>query len=971
MPIAHDKGDRRMPVFRHTYRLMSFIVLLLMLQLPALPLTAADESMPLPTDPAIHIGRLDNGVTYWLRSHATPPGKIALWMHVSTGSVNEADGQEGIAHYLEHMAFNGTDHFPPGELITYFESLGLRFGQHQNAFTSFDQTTYIISLPNTDPETIDKGLLFLADVAFRMRLNQSEIDQERNVILEEKRARKGVGQRLTEKLLPTLLPGSRLAQRLPIGLEGTLKQLQRDDFQDYYSTWYHPSNVTILAVGDAPVDTIAAAVAKHFGSWQRKQPLPIDKPHGITPYTQQRAIVVTDPEVTTASLEMLGISQLTPLRSQADFRRRLVNNLGAWIINQRLHQLVQEGKAPYQSAYLRRSSLFNVAQQFSAEANAEPTAWTAALKGLLIEIQRARQYGFTALELDQAKRATLASAEHAAQTAATREASAFLRSMNRAVAKGERPRSAEQNLQLMQQLLPAISLHDVSQAFHAHYTPEHKAFILTLPEQDDLPVPKPDEILALVNTALSTAVEAWQDTAQPTSLLAQEPQAGDITELDHFAPLDITHVTFANNVRMHYRFMDFKQDHVTVTITLPGGKIRETSNLRGITSLAALALSQPATEQFSSTAIRNFMTGKKVSVAGHMTPDALRLNVSGTPEALEDGLQLVHLLLQDARIEPPSVMLWKQRQLQSLASFQTDIRSRVQVMARLALSNHDARQAVLSSDQVIARANDIPQAQAWLDNMLRQAPMEVAMVGDITQQRALHLAAKYLGSLPKRPRHDHTLAPLRQLAYVSGPLRKTIEVETITPRAYSMLMWRSAAWQEVRGRRLIHLIARILEGRLREEVREKHGLTYSVSVFARPSKIYPSLSALHVAFTADPNHVSEAVRVARSVVEQFAATGPTDEEVNTVRKQLKNSINTMLKRPRFWVNLLSDLEYHGTHLEDVVGLLDQILAFSRSDIAAEAKKVITPERFILVVGNPKAPHQTPLVQVPEPTSVTR
>jgi zinc protease len=165
-----------MPVLRRLRYLMRFMLVVGMLQLTVGPLAAADQSAPLPTDPAIHIGRLDNGVTYWVRSHATPPGKIAFWLHVGTGSINEADGQEGIAHYLEHMAFNGTEHFPPGELITYFESLGLRFGQHQNAFTSFDQTTYIISLPNTDSETIDKGLLVLADVAFRMRLSQTEID---------------------------------------------------------------------------------------------------------------------------------------------------------------------------------------------------------------------------------------------------------------------------------------------------------------------------------------------------------------------------------------------------------------------------------------------------------------------------------------------------------------------------------------------------------------------------------------------------------------------------------------------------------------------------------------------------------------------------------------------------------------------------------------------------------------------------
>jgi zinc protease len=668
---------------------------------------------------------------------------------------------------------------------------------------------------------------------------------------------------------------------------------------------------------------------------------------------------------------MLGIRPRMPMHSVADFQRRLIENLGTWIINQRLQQLVQQGKAPYQSGYLHQSPLFSVVEQFSAEANAKPAGWAAAFKGLLVEIQRARQYGFTAHELDRAKRATLAAAEQAAQTEATREASALLRSMNRAVTNGERPRSAAQDLELIRQHLPDIGLNDVNTAFNAHFVPERKTFILTLPDKDDLPVPEPAEVLALVGSAVTTPVSAWQDTEQPISLLDRQPQPGAIIKRDHFAPLNITHVTFANNVRVHYRFMDFKQNHVTIAITLPGGKIRETRDQRGITSLGTLALSQPATGKFSSTAIRNFMNGKKVSVGGHITADALTLSVSGTPEALEDGLQLVYLLLQDAKIEPPRVALWKQQRLQGLAAFQTNIRARVQAVARLALSHDDPRLAVVTARQITARAAAIPQAQAWLDEILQQAPMEVAIVGDIPEQRALQLAATYLGSLPKRPRQDSRLPALRRLKDVSGPLTKTVDVETITPRAFLMLTWRCADWQDVRGRRLIHLIARILEKRLREEVREKYGLTYAASVFARPDKTYPNMSALYVALTVDPDNVSEAIHLTRSVVEAFAAEGPTVEEVKTVRKQLKNSIETMLEQPRYWVRLLADLEYHGGHLEDVASLLDDMLAFSRADIAAEAKTVIAPERFIQVIGRPQSPPQTSTAPSPTPASAAQ
>jgi zinc protease len=936
------------------------------------PAIALELHTPLPTDPAIHMGRLDNGVAYWVRSHATPPGKIAFWMHVATGSINEDDGQEGIAHYLEHLAFNGTQHFPPNELVKFFESIGLRFGQHQNAFTSFNQTTYLLTLPNTEADTLDKGLLCLADFAFRMLLTDQEIDKERQVILEEKRSRKGAGQRLTEKLLPALLPGSRVARRLPIGLEETIARVQRQDFLAYYTTWYHPARVTILAVGDAPVDTIVAAITKHFAGWQPQDLPPADKDYGITPYTHQHPVVVTDPELTTATIETMSIHPHTHQQTHADFRRRLVENIGTWIVNRRMQQLIQEGKAAYQSAQVRKSAFFHVADQFSAEAEAEPAHWAAAFRGLLTEMQRARLHGFTAQEVEDAKQATLSTAEHAAQTESTRDARGFLRDMNRAVANHERPLAAAQALDVLRQLLPGVTPAEVSATFVAHFDPDRQAYVLTLPEQEGLSVPSRDELLTMVKDTLATPVEPWQVATRPTTLLTQAPQPGTISERTQFTPLQVTHVTFANNVRLHYRFMDFKKDHVTVSITLAGGKIREQAENRGITDLASLALARPATGQFSSTAIRDFMTGKKVAVGGRMTEDALVVDVSGAPEALEEGLQLAYLLLQDARLEAPGVTLWKQQKLQMLESVRTRIDARVHEVTGLAQSGHDMRRAPLTPAQVKTRAGATAPAQAWLETILRTAPIEVAVVGDIPEDKALQLVGTYLGSLPTRPRHDASLEPLRRVAGFTGPLTEALEVETITPRAHLMLLWRCADWQDVRGRRLIHLVSQILERRLRQEIREARGLTYSTSVYARPSKIYPLMSALYVEFTTDPEKADEAVQVARSVVEKFAAEGPTTEEVHTVHKQFKNSAETMLKEPGFWVELLADLEYHSTRLEDVEHLLDDVLAFTQADIAAEARKTITPDRFLMVSGRPKTPaaSRESILQTPAPAGAS-
>lgn len=922
--------------------------------LPVVSLATIALETPLPVDTALHRGQLPNGVTYWVRSHGTPPGKITFWLQVASGSLNEADGQEGIAHYLEHLAFNGSHHFPPGELLRYFESIGLRFGQHQNAFTSFDQTTYTLTLPDTREETLDKGLLYLADVASGMLLTAEEINKERGIILEENRARKGVRQRLTEKLLPALLPGSLIARRLPIGLEESIARFQRDDFLAYYKTWYHPSKVTVLAVGDAPVATIVTAITRHFAAWQPDTPPPQDQVVTLPPYQAPHPVIVTDPELTAANFEMLGIQPYKPDTTVGDFRERLVEQLGMWMMNRRMEQRIREGTAPYQSAGARSSRFFTVARRFGAEIEADPKTWGEALQGLLMDLQQARVHGFTDREFARARTAMLADAERDALTEATRDARSLIGEMNWARAVQEVPMAAAQELDVMKQLLPEISLAEVITTFARRFDPMTKAYVLTLPEKNELPVPTTQTLLELVQETLARPVTPWQDAERPTALLEQPPQPGDIVERSQFAPLAVTHVTFANNVRAHYRFMDFKKDQVTVAITLPGGLIRESVEQRGITSVAILPLQVPATSKLSSTDIRDIMTGKQVEIRANLGSDAVELSISGTPADLEEGMKLVYLLLRDATIEPSQVALWEQQRLQEIASLRTHIRARVQEAAGLVLSGNDPRHAMLRAEQITARARAIPEAQAWLDTILRSAPMEVAIVGDVPEERALQLAATYFGSLPTRPRQDPTLAALREVPGFLGPQHRSVEVDTITPRAHPVLLWRCTSWEDVPGRRRMFLASQILERRVRQEIREERSLTYSTSTYSRLSKMYPAMSALYVEFTADPDKVEEAVAIAQKVVEQFAAEGPTVEEVETVRKQIRNSLETAMKEPGFWVSLLSDLEYHKTRLEDVDDLVNKLAMISREELQAEMQKTVKPEHFATVIARPRA-----------------
>ena len=377
--------------------------------------------------------------------------------------------------------------------------------------------------------------------------------------------------------------------------------------------------------------------------------------------------------------------------------------------------------------------------------------------------------------------------------------------------------------------------------------------------------------------------------------------------------------------------------------------IREKAEQRGITALAVQPLIKPTTSQLSSTDIRHIMTGKQISVWGSLSDDAIRITIRGRPSALEEGLQLTHLLLRDARIDSTLAESWKNKVLQQLE----DVRKRMVEGTRLILSGQDFRMARLTPEEVKARAAAIPEAQVWLDNILRLAPMEVAIVGHIPPERAIHLAAEYLGSLPRRPSRDSSLESLRQMPGFTGPLSKKIKVETVTPRAFPALVWRAAPWKELRRRRIMSLARRILKSRIRVRIRRELGLTYTAFTELIVSPAYPAISALRVSFTTNPDKISQAVATAKAAVEKFASEGPTDREMKTVRRQIRHDLEMRLHKPDFWVDLLTDLEYHNRRLESVVGLVDTMTSFTRQDILAEIQKVVRPENLAVVIATPK------------------
>lgn len=927
----------------------------LSLVLPLLALAAAPAwAQPLPTDPDLVTGELENGLDYIVLRHAVPPERATLWLHVSTGSLNETDDQRGLAHFLEHLAFNGSENFPPGSVIPFFESLGLTFGQHQNAFTSFDQTVYQLALPAADEPTIDKGMTFLADVAGRLSLLPEEIENERQVILEERRSRLGGDQRVQEYILERLAPGSTIGLRLPIGVEETITTMDREDFQRYYNAWYVPSNMTLMVAADADPELIVAEITEHFAGLAdgRALPAPQDRDPGVEPQREPRAIVASDPELTGVTVGFMRVDEpRPPITTVEQLREALVERIGAWVFNRRAQQKTAEGAVAWRGAGASAEDWFNAVRVVNAQAMAsDPALWPRMLEELGTEIQRARLHGFTERELEDARAALIAQAERAAEREDTLPARARLAAINSAVAEGEPITSAEQDLALLREILPTITLEEVSKTFAEVYDPAAVTFVLQIPSGAD--VPGEDDLLAAGRAAFDVAPEAEAEAERPTTLMETAPTPGELTDLAEHVESGVWSGWLSSGVRVHYRFMNERKDQAAVVITLAGGQIQETEANRGISEAAAVAWSRPATGRLSSTNIRDLLTGKKVGVSGGAGTDTMTLTVSGSPADLETGLQLAHLLLTDPKIEPAAFEQWKQIQRQIIADRRLTPDGAFGELAIATLYPPDEPRTRMLTTEDVDRLT-IEEAQAWLTTLIASAPIEVAVVGDIERERALELVRTYLGSLPPRERiGSSTLDHLRAIDRPEGPLVGAKEMPTRTDKAYVLAGFFGPDIDAVRDTRLISTAARILSTRMIQRLREREQLVYSISAGASPGTAFPGYGTFEAFSSTAPDKVPALLDGLKAMFDEFAAQGPTEEEVRVAQRQIANTLDERLREPGYWQNVLASADYRGIGPAQIINAPADYASFTADQIKAAFNRYYRPESAFRVQLTP-------------------
>lgn len=931
----------------------------------------------LPQDPRLVSGVLENGARYMVVRIAAPadpqvplvqqpqPGPGMVWLHVRAGSVQETDAQRGLAHFLEHLAFDGSEHFKPDAVAPFLATLGMNSGPDMNAHTGFEETVYRLTLKEGTPETLARALSFLADIPAGLSLLPDQIEKERALVLGEKQKGLGVRQRVQDIMWQQIAPGSAFSGRLPTGTEETITSITQHDIKDYYSKWYVPAAMTIMVVADIEPQAALEQIKKSLGALE-KRPLPTLPDLSIKPQAAPRAIVATDPELKDTQVYIMRVDPSRgPTTTEDRFRDKVLDSLAVGAFNRRLESKVASGAVKFSRGQTFTFDAMSTMQLSGMLGISDAGAWRETLGSMGVELQRALLHGFHPGEIEDTKKQIVRQTEEAHKNEASMQAKDIMGQLNSAVGSGDAFLSIQQQLDLLNKVAPKIEPAQVSERFKALFGSSGMTFIVAAPAGPGLP-PEADLLRAGAESlAVKPAPEG--ETARPTALLAEKPAPGKVAQEETHSATSVWSGWLSNGVRIHHKMMDAPKDQVTVGISLAGGVLAETGANRGITELATVAWQRPATSKMSSADVRELLQGKKVGIDGGPGTDNVLLTVNAVPADLEAGMQLAYLLLTDPLIEAPGVEQWKKKQADLIAERKAKPEGVFgDAMIETMFPKDEPRVRPLEKED-IARL-DREMAQAWLKGLIAASPIEVSVVGDISRDKAVELVSTYIGSLPARERiSDKTFAPQRTVKRPVGPLKAERRTGAETPQAFVMSGFYGTDARNTLDTRLLGVAAQVLTARMTTSLRDQEHLVFGIRAISQPAEELPGFGLFATFAPCDPAKADLLADKIEQAYKELAASGPTDAEMDTARKEVIADVQEQVKDPRSWSALLSLMTYRARNLDILADPAAAYNALTAAQVKECFERYFKDEGKMRVLVKPEAAASEPAgPQAPKP-----
>jgi zinc protease len=914
------------------------------------PAPAAPAEDPLavaiPLDPQIQSGKLPNGLTYYVMKHKKPEQRASLWLAVNAGSVLEDDDQRGLAHFVEHMAFNGTKRFPKMDIVNYIEKVGMKFGPDVNAYTSFDQTVYQLTVPTDDHAILMKGLDILRDWAGDVSFDPVEVDKERGVVLEEWRLGRGPFARINDKQWPVIFQGSKYAERLPIGKPEILKTAKRDTLVRFYKDWYRPDQMAVIAVGDFDAAQIQKEVAARFGDLANP-----DKPRKrevvAVPHAHDTAVATaTDPEMPFTGVAVYDKLDKRLDVTKADFRRHVVEQLYHSMLRARFEELAHDPQAPFVFAGSFTGSFARSSDLFIRQAQAKEGRTGEALAMLFREIARVERHGFAASELERARKQVLSRAENDEKEWEKTPDPDIADEITRNFFTREEVGGRTIELEMTRQLLPGITLDELNHLARTWGGDKGRVIAMSGPATAKLP--SDADVRAAIKQAAAADVEAWKDTGGDRPLMAKLPTPGKVTATTTDAATGSTVWTLSNGIRVVVKPTTFQNDQVQFDGWQLGGTSllsdADYTHIRVPGLVTAMGVGD-----FDAIALQKVLAGKVANANVGYTERAETVSGSARPADLETALQLTYLRITQPRKDVRAFETWKQEQLEwvSHRKLLPEI-AFFDEMTAVSTNNHLRRQPTTPE---MVKAVDLDRALAiYRDRFSDVGGFTFVFVGNIDLATLQPLVERYLASLPANGRKEHWKDI--GIKYPTKSIEKTILAGTEPKSRVTITMSAPDKWSRdaERDAKILSMVLRI---RLREVLREDMGGVYGVSVSAYYDREPTVRRNFRIGFGCDPDNVDKLRTAAFTEIKKIAQEGVTDEYLTKVREQLRREHETDLKENDWWLDQLHDAYYYGDDFGKQVDLDAAVQRVTSTNIKAAARHFFDPAHQVYGVMRPK------------------
>jgi zinc protease len=903
-------------------------------------------------DPDVIFGALDNGVRYILMENQTPKDRVSMHLFVQAGSLLENEQELGAAHFIEHMVFNGSKNFPPGEMVKFFQRIGMQFGPDANAHTSFDRTVYDVLLPKGDPGSLSEGLLVLRDYADGALLLPEEVERECKVILAEKRSRDSADYRTLTASCAFAMPDCLVSCRFPIGEQAVLEKIDHRLLRGFYEAWYRPERMFLVIVGDFTSGQVKPLISKHFADLKPQSP-PRPMPQFGT-FRHQGLKVFYHPEdeigATTISIETLQLEK-QPDDSRSWQRKQLLQSLSLQMIRKRLDQLLQKPSSLLSSTSVSGGYYLQHLKYAEIRATSKPEHWKDSLALIEQELRRTLQHGFTEFELTCAKKQLHSKITRSIEQAGTRESKELTRQIIKKLSSWQVIQSPQQKGDLLLPMLETVTVDAVNRAFSEMWSADHRLILVT--GNVDLtgqPTAPEEQIRQVYSASQSQRTEPYVDPPIASFPYLPDPQnTGDIVERELFNDLGIHRIVFSNGVQLYLKPTPFKANQVLAAMSFGGGHQSEPEDRPGLAKLTEAVLNESGFGGMDRIALEDALAGRLANTQLIIREDMFVVKGEATASEIPLLFQLLYTFIKDPGMREDARRLSLKRFEQEHGHLVHTTEGMMQLHGHRFLAGGDSRFGMTAWSQLQQRTLD--QVKQWFGTQLRRMPLELAVVGDFDPEAVIALAARYLGALPKR--NGGQVDTNRGGPVFPSGKSLNLTVKTDIPKALVVVAYPTDDFWKIERTRRIAVTADLFAERLRQRIRERLGAAYSPDAYNYSSRSYPGYGLLKIIIQLDPGKVPDIIQEVRTIADQMADQTADADEFRRILDPTLAQIKDFRQTNGYWLNnVLTGVSRHPQQLDWSRSFANDYAAITSAEVNAMARQYLDNAKAATVVITP-------------------